>query len=251
MSGHNKWSTIKHKKGAADAKRGKLFTKISKELTVAARIGGGDPAGNPRLRLAISKARAASMPADTMDRAIKKGTGELDGGQLEELTYEGYGPGGVAFILDVTTDNSNRSLSEIRNALEKSGGSLAKTGAVSFQFSRKGMIRLDAGKYSEDQVMEATLEAGPDDILSEDGQVVVYTSPMALHAVKEALEAQGMEPATAEIAMIPSSVVRCDLELARKTVKLVEKLEDNDDVQAVWANYDIPDDVMGQLEQEA
>lgn len=247
MSGHNKWSTIKHRKAAVDAKRGKLFTKLVKELTVAARLGGGDPGGNPRLRLAIQSARAASMPADNVERAIKKGTGELAGGEIHELVYEGYGPGGVAFMIEVATDNTNRTLSEVRNVLEKSGGSFAKTGAVSFQFSRRGMLRFDAGQHTEERVMELALEAGAEDVLTEGEQIVVYTRPEDFIAVKEAMDNAGLVSVVAQIALIPSSSVVCDAELAKKILALEERLEDNDDVTNVFANYDIPEDVMSSL----
>jgi YebC/PmpR family DNA-binding regulatory protein len=250
MSGHNKWSSIKHRKGAQDAKRGKVFTKVSKELTVAARMGGSDPTGNARLRLALEKARAASMPSDTVARAIKKGTGELDGGSIEELVYEGYGPGGVAFIIDVTTDNANRTSSEVRNMFEKSGGNLAKSGAVAFLFSRKGMIRYEASRFSEDKVMEAALEAGADDVVTEADHVVVYTAQADFHRVKEALDAAGLESVAAELTMIPSNTVVCNEDLARKTLRLQEKLEDHDDVQAVHANFEIPDEIAA-LVQDA
>jgi YebC/PmpR family DNA-binding regulatory protein len=245
MSGHNKWSTIKHRKGAQDAKRGRAFTKISKELTVAARIGGGDPAANPRLRLAIQQARAASMTSDTVTRAIKKGTGDLEGSQVLELTYEGYGPGGVAMIVECVSDNTNRTSGEIRNMLEKSGGNLAKSGAVSFIFTRRGMVRYDAAKFSEDQVMEAALDAGADDVVSEGEHVVVYTEPNKFHAVKEALDAKGLESMVAELTMIPSNTVSItDGEIAKKVLKLYERLEDHEDVQNVYANFDIPEELM-------
>jgi YebC/PmpR family DNA-binding regulatory protein len=216
MSGHNKWSTIKHRKGAQDAKRGKIFTKLGKEITVAARVGGGDADGNPRLRLAIQKARAASMPSDNIQRAIKRGTGELDGGQIDELTYEGYGPGGVAFIIDAATDNANRTLPEVRNMLEKSGGNLAKSGAVAFQFSKKGMVRYEASRFGEDQVMEAALEAGAEDVVTEEDHVVVYCAPGDFISVKEQLDAAGLESIADEVTMIPSNTVLCDKDLAER-----------------------------------
>jgi len=249
MSGHNKWSTIKHRKGAQDAKRGKIFTKLAKELTVAARMGGGDPTGNPRLRLAVQKARAASMPADNVARAIKKGTGELDGGDIAELQYEAYAPGGVALLIDVATDNQNRSLSEVRNIIEKSGGSFAKSGAVSFLFERKGMIRYDGAKYTEDRVMEAGLEAGADDVVTEGEEVVVYCQSSGFHAVSEALEASGLASEFAEISMIPATWVSVDRDGAEKLLKLIDRLEDNEDVQKVWGNYEISDEIMAELER--
>lgn len=250
MSGHNKWSTIKHRKGAQDAKRGKIFTKISKELTVAARLGGGDPDGNPRLRLAIQQARAAAMTRDTVERAIKKGTGDLEAEQIQELMYEGYGPGGVAFMVSCATDNVHRTSAEVRNVLEKSGGNLAKTGAVAFIFNKRGMIRYEASKYSEDQVMEVALEAGAEDVVTEGDHVVVYTEPTTFHAVKDGLDKAGLESVAAELTMIPSNTVQCkDKETAQKVLKLVDKLEDNDDVQNVWGNFEIPDEIMASLEE--
>ncbi|MCK6546842.1 YebC/PmpR family DNA-binding transcriptional regulator [Myxococcota bacterium] len=247
MSGHNKWSSIKHKKGAADAKRGKVFTKLSKEITVSARMGGGDPTGNPRLRLAIAAAKAASMPSDNISRAIKKGTGELEGGQIEELVYEAYAPGGIGLIIEVATDNQNRTISDVRNVLDKAGGNLAKSGSVARIFQRRGMIRFDGARFAEDKVMEAALDAGAEDVVTEGDHVVVYTTVGDLNTVKEAMEAKGMEIIAAESTMIPSTTVKCDVELAKKTLKLIEKIEDHDDVQNVFGNHEIPDDVMEQL----
>lgn len=249
MSGHNKWSSIKHKKGAADAKRGKVFTKISKEITVAARMGGGDITGNSRLRLAIGAAKAASMPSDNITRAIKRGTGELEGGHIEELVYEAYGPGGVAYIMDVATDNQNRTISEIRNMLDKAGGSLAKNGSVAFLFHRRGMLRFDASKYSEDKVMEVGLEAGAEDVVTEGDHIVVFTAHANLNTVKEAMEAAGVHPIVAETTMIPANTVQLDAEHAKRALRLVEKLEDHEDVQNVWANYEISDEIMAALQE--
>jgi YebC/PmpR family DNA-binding regulatory protein len=250
MSGHNKWSSIKHRKGAQDAKRGKIFTKISKELTVAARMGGGDPSGNPRLRLAIQQARAAAMPSDTVTRAIKKGTGELESEQIQELVYEGYGPGGVAYMVSAATDNANRTSSEVRNVFEKSGGNLAKSGAVAFIFNRRGMIRFDGTKYTEDKVMEAAIEAGAEDVVTEGDHVVVYTEPSAFHAVQEALEKAGLESTAAELTMQPTNTVACkEKDFAQKVLRLYEKLEDLDDVQNVWANFDIPDELLASIHE--
>jgi YebC/PmpR family DNA-binding regulatory protein len=251
MSGHNKWSSIKHKKGAADAKRGKLFTKLTKEITVSARMGGGDPSGNSRLRLAIAAAKAASMPADNISRAIKRGTGEIEGGQIDELVYEAYAPGGIALIIDVATDNQNRTIADVRNMLDKAGGSVGKTGSVAFLFARRGMIRLDGAKYSEDKVMEVALEVGAEDVVTEGEHVVVYTAQAELNAVREAMVAKGLEPLVAEVTLIPSTTVKCDVELAKKTLKLIDKLEDHDDVQNVWGNYEIPDDVMATVQAES
>ncbi len=251
MSGHSKWSTIKRKKGAVDAKRGKLFTKLAREITVSAKLGGGDPDGNPRLRAAIQAARSGSLPKDKINEAIKRGTGELDGGDLEELVYEGYGPGGVAFIVDTATDNLNRTVSALRSMFDKSGGSLAKTGAVAFKFNKRGLIRVDAAKHSEEQVMEAALEAGAEDVEAEGEALVVSTTANDLHQVAEAMEKAQIEIEGSEIAMIPTSTVACDLELARKVQKLMDKLEDHDDVQNVWVDADIPDDVMTALEESS
>jgi YebC/PmpR family DNA-binding regulatory protein len=249
MSGHSKWSTIKRKKGALDAKRGKIFTKIAKEITVAARMGGGDPGGNPRLRLAIQSAKAAAMPNDNIQRAIRRGTGEDAGGAIEELVYEGYGPGGVAYIMDVATDNVNRTIAEVRSVFDKAGGALGKSGSVAFKFTRRGMIRFDAGKYSEDQVMEAALDAGAEDVVTEEDRIVVYCTPPDFHAVQAGLEAKGLAAEEAALTMIPNMTVKCDLETAKKTLSLLERLEDHDDIQNVWADCEIPDDVMAQIEE--
>lgn len=247
MSGHNKWSTIKHRKGAQDAKRGKVFTKIGKEITVATRMGGGDPDANPRLRLAIHKARTSSMPMDNVTRAIKRGTGELEGGLIEETMYEAYGPGGIALIIDIATDNQNRSLSDVRNIVDRSGGKLAKPGSVSFLFSRRGMVRFDAEKYKEDQIMEVALEVGAEDVLTEDGHVVVYCEQGDFATVKEGLDTANLESIVAEVAMIPSTTVDCDKELAQKILKLLDRLEDNEDVQDVWGNHEISEAIMIEL----
>jgi YebC/PmpR family DNA-binding regulatory protein len=243
MSGHSKWATIKHKKGALDAKRGQTFTKLIKEISIAARMGGGDPEGNPRLRTAILKARAANMPRDNIDRAIKKGTGELEGVNYEELVYEAYGPGGVAILIEVLTDNKNRAAADIRNILTRAGGSLATSGAVSRLFTRKGVISLDGEKYAEDKVMEIALEAGADDIVNEEGEIVVYTSPEGFEAVFNAVQAVPMETDGAEISMIPESNVDLDADSGGKIQRLIDKLEENDDVQNVYHNANIPEDV--------
>lgn len=251
MSGHSKWSTIKRKKGAADAKRGKIFTKLSKEITVSARLGGGDPDGNPRLRLAIVAAKAQSMPGDNIARAIKKGTGELDGGQIDELVYEGYGPGGVAFILEIATDNTNRSLSNVRTIFDKNGGKMAKPGAVAFLFERKGVFRFDGARYTEDQVMEAALEAGADDVMPEDGEHVVYCDVPDFHAVSGGFEAAGLEVREARLTYLPTTtVVIAELEGAKALLKLLDKLEDDDDVQNVFGNFELSEDVLAALEQD-
>ena len=242
MSGHNKWSTIKHAKGAADAKRGALFTKLIKEISIAASMGGGDPNANPRLRAAIVKARAASMPKDNIERAIKKGTGELGGGTFEELVYEGYAAGGVAVLVEVLTDNHNRAAANVRNIFTKTGGNLGTTGSVSRMFDRKGVIEYDAEKVSEDEVMEAALEAGAEDVESEDGVITVTTAPNDFTSVVEALEPKGWETLSAEVSMVPQAYTAVDKDTAAKVQKLIDRLEEDDDVQNVWTTVEYPDD---------
>ena len=242
MSGHSKWATIKHKKGAADAKRGQMFTKLIKEISIAARMGGGDPDSNARLRTAILKARSSNMPKDNIDRAIKKGTGELEGSNYEELTYEAYAPGGIAILIEVLTDNKNRAAAEVRNLLTRSGGSLATANAVMRLFSRKGVISLDGEKYTEDKVMELALEAGADDIVNEDGEIVVYTAPEAFEPVLNAINKASMETDGAEVSMIPDVYVDVDKDAGGKIQKLIDKLEESDDVQSVYHNANIPED---------
>lgn len=242
MSGHNKWSTIKHAKGAADAKRGALFTKLIKEISIAASMGGGDPNANPRLRAAIVKARAASMPKDNIERAIKKGTGELGGGTFEELVYEGYAAGGVVVLVEVLTDNHNRAAANVRNIFTKTGGNLGTTGSVSRMFDRKGVIEYDAEKVSEDEVMEAALEAGAEDIVSEDGIITVTTAPNDFTTVVEALEPKGWETLSAEVSMVPQAYTAVDKDTAAKVQKLIDRLEEDDDVQNVWTTVEYPDD---------
>lgn len=242
MSGHSKWATIKHKKGAADAKRGQMFTKLIKEISIAARMGGGDADSNARLRTAVLKARAANMPKDNIERAIKKGTGELGNAIYEELVYEAYAPGGIAVLIEVLTDNKNRAAAEVRNILTRSGGSLATSNAVLRLFARKGVISLDGEKYAEDKVMELALEGGADDIVNEDGEIVVYTSPEAFEAVLNAITAGGMETDGAEISMVPESYVTPDKDSASKVQKLIDKLEESDDVQNVYHNAELPEE---------
>lgn len=242
MSGHSKWATIKHAKGIADAKRGKLFTKFIKEISIAARMGGGDPNSNPRLRTVIIKARAANMPKDNIDRAIKKGTGEDGATSYEELVYEGYAPGGVAVMVEVLTDNHNRAAADVRNIFSKGGGNLGTTGSVSRMFQRKGTIELDAEKVNEDEVMEAALEAGADDIVSEDGVITVTTSPDAFSAVADALNEKGFETLSADVGLVPDAYTAVDSETAAKVQKLIDKLEDNDDVQNVYHTAEYPED---------
>ena len=242
MSGHNKWSTIKHAKGAADAKRGALFTKLIKEISIAASMGGGDPNANPRLRAAIVKARAASMPKDNIERAIKKGTGELGGGTFEELVYEGYAAGGVAVLVEVLTDNHNRAAANVRNIFNKTGGNLGTSGSVSRMFDRKGVIEYDAEAVSEEEVMEAALEAGAEDIVNEDGIITVTTAPNDFTAVVEALEPKGWTSLSAEVAMVPQAYTAVDKDTAAKVQKLIDRLEEDDDVQNVWSTVEYPDD---------
>ena len=242
MSGHSKWSSIKHKKGAADAKRGKIFTKIIKEISVAARLGGGDIDANPRLRTAVLKAKSVNMPKDNMERAIKKGTGDLEGVDYIELIYEGYGPGGVALIIETLTDNKNRTAADVRSTLTKNGGNLGETGSVSYLFHRKGVIIFDTEKYSEEEIFEVALEAGADDVSTEGDIIEVLTSPDDFHTVVDALEAAGFENTSAELTLVPESTVTLSLEKTAKALKLIDKIEDYDDVQSVSTNLEIPDD---------
>ncbi len=242
MSGHSKWSTIKHAKGIADAKRGQLFTKFIKEISIAAKMGGGDPASNPRLRTAMLKAKAASMPKDNIERAIKKGTGELGATSYEELVYEGYAPGGVAVLVEVLTDNKNRAAANVRNFFTKNGGNLGTSGSVSRMFDRKGVIEYDAEKVSEDEIMEVALEAGAEDITTEDGVTTVTTDPAAFDKVLEALQAKNFESLSAEVSMVPQSYTAVDADVAKKVAKLVSKLEEDEDVQNVYTTVEYPED---------
>ena len=242
MSGHSKWATIKHAKGLADAKRGKIFTKLIKEISIAARMGGGDPNSNPRLRTVIIKARAANMPKDNIERAIKKGTGEDGATAYEELVYEGYAPGGVAVMVEVLTDNHNRAAADVRNIFTKNGGNLGTTGSVSRMFQRKGTIEFDAEKVNEDDVMEVALEAGADDVNNEDGVITVTTTPDAFSAVADALNEKGFESLSADVGMVPDAYTAVDKETAAKVQKLIDRLEDNDDVQNVYHTAEFPDD---------
>jgi YebC/PmpR family DNA-binding regulatory protein len=250
MSGHSKWSTIKHKKGAADAKRGKIFTKIIKEITLAARLGGGDPEGNPRLRQAIAAAKAENMPKDNIEKAIKKGSGELgDGTVYEETVYEGYGPGGVAVLVEVMTDNKNRTVSEIRHIFSKHGGNLGENGCVSWMFDKKGTIIFSKDEVNEDELMEIVLEAGGDDVADEESEFEVITDPSSFESVKSAIDDAGMKYLLAEISMVPQTTVKLDEQKAAQMLKLMEKMEDNEDVQNVYANFDIADEIMERLSQ--
>jgi len=236
MSGHSKWSTIKHKKGAADAKRGRLFTKLIKEITMAARLGGGAPESNPRLRKAIDDAKAVNMPADNIKRGIQRGTGELPGVNYEEVTFEGYGPGGVAVLVEAMTDNQNRTLPEIRTIFSKNGGNLGQSGSVRFLFQKKGYLAIEKDKASEDDVMEAAIEAGAEDVTTTEQYHEVMTEPEALNAVKTRLEEKKIPIAVSELSMIPTTEVELDQRKADQMMRLMEALEDHDDVQHVWAN---------------
>ena len=249
MSGHSKWSTIKHKKAALDARRGKAWSKLGRAVTMAAKLG-GNPNDNPRLRLAIEKAKADNMPKDTIEKAIKKGTGELAGESYEEILYEGYGPGGVAVMAKVVTDNRNRTAGEIRKIFERSGGNLGAAGCVSFQFSSKGVIIVSADKASEDRIMEIALEAGADDVSSSELIHDVRCSPTSFDKVKRDLDLAGIETESADLSMVAASEIKLDLASARKVMKLIDALEEHDDVEAVYTNSDIPDDVVAQLAKE-
>lgn len=250
MSGHSKWATIKRKKGAADAKRGQIFTKLIKGITVAARMGGGDPNGNPRLRKAIDDARAQSMPMDNIQRAIKKGTGELEGVSYEDITYEAYGPAGVAIMIESLTDNKNRTVSELRSILGKGGGNMGESGSVAWTFEKKGVFYFDKTKVTEDKLMEVALEAGADDIQEGESDFQVSCDPASYEAVKTALEGAQLVASSSEVSMIPKTHIKLTGGDAEKMLKLMENLEDHDDVQKVYANFDIPDDVMEKLSGE-
>ena len=248
MSGHSKWSTIKRKKGALDAKRGKIFTRLIKEITVAARMGGGDSEGNPRLRSAVASAKSENMPKDNIERAIKKGTGELDGAVYEEISYEGYGPGGVAILVDCMTDNKNRTVADIRHYFSKSGGNLGESGCVSWMFEKKGSIMIDKDTIGEEELMDKALEAGAEDVVEEDNVYQVVTAPDDFGTVREILETEGVKFIEASVSMIPQNVVEIiEAKPARQILKLLENLEDHDDVQDVFANFDIPDEIMEEV----
>lgn len=248
MSGHNKWSTIKHKKGAADAKRGKLFSKIIKEITVAARMGGGDVEGNARLRAAISSAKAANMPKDNIDRAIKKGTGGLDGVSFEEITYEGYGPGGVAVLVKVLTDNKNRAVADIRHLFSKYNGNLGETGCVNWMFDKKGYASIDKHLVDEETLYDVALSAGADDVSDTGETFEILTVPEDIEGLRTALEAKGIKYNSLEVQMIPQTNVRLTGKPAQQALKLLDALEDLEDVQAVSSNFDIDDEEMAQLQ---
>ena len=242
MSGHSKWATIKHKKGIADQKRGQKFTKLIKEISVAARMGGADPDMNAALRTAILKARAENMPKDNIERAIKKGSGEMGNAVFRELVYEGYAPGGVAIIVDTLTDNKNRTAADVRSTLTKLGGSLGSSGCVSYMFQTKGVLTYDASKYSEEDIFNAALENGAEDVTNEDGVIEVTTSPADFGAVLEAMQAAGFEQESADVSRIADQTVTLDKEKAQKVMNIVERLEDLDDVQSVATNLELPDD---------
>ena len=239
MAGHSKWKQIKHYKAATDKKRGALFTRLIREITMAAKLGGGDPGGNPRLRTAIENAKASSMPRENIERAVKKGTGELEGVDYVEVTYEAYGPGGVAIMIQAVTDNATRTVAEVRHKLSRGGGNLGATNSVAFLFDRKGQMYLDAAGKDEDTVMEAALEAGADDFKREDDQFVVTTDPASLHSVRSALEAAGLAPKDAQMAWLPKTTVKVEGKDAEQLVKLLEMLEELDDVQQVDANFEM------------
>jgi YebC/PmpR family DNA-binding regulatory protein len=242
MSGHSKWATIKHKKAATDARRGKLFTKLLREITVAARMGGGDPKGNPRLRSAVLEARSNSVPGDNIDRAIKKGTGELEGESYEEVIYEGYGPGGVAILVEGLTDNRNRTSSEIRHLFTRHGGNLGESGCVSWMFARRGYFAIERGARGvpgEEELMELALELGAEDVATDDEHYEITTSPEDFTAVQEALEQRGLPLAAKQLAMVPQTQMEVPAERVGQVLRLMEALEDHDDVQHVWANLDL------------
>lgn len=248
MSGHSKWHSIRHKKGATDTKRGKIFSRINKELMVAARMGGGDPSANPRLRQAIASAKAENMPKDNIERAIKKGTGELEGVNYEEHVYEGYAPGGVALLIEVMTDNKNRAAADIRYVFNKRGGSLGEAGCVAWMFDKKGLIVFEQELVDEDKILEVALEAGADDVVTSEDQYEVHTELAAFESVKQAFDDQELQYTMAKITMMPQNTVKVDDEAqAAQVLKLMEAIEDADDVQKVYANFDIPDEILQRI----
>lgn len=247
MSGHSKWAGIKHKKAKVDAQRGRVFTKLIREITVAARVGGGDPAGNPRLRDAIDKAKAANMPHDNITRAIKKGTGELEGVSYEECVYEGYGPQGVAVLLDAVTDNRNRTTAEVRKLFSKFGGNLGEAGCVGWMFNKRGLIQVSAKGVDEERLLAMALEAGAEDVRSGEQAFEIVTDPKSFDAVKTALEQASFPVEQAEVTMVPQSTVRVEGKAAEQVLRLLDELEEHDDVQHVYANFDIPEEIMAAL----
>lgn len=244
MSGHSKWASIKHKKGAVDAKRGKIFSKLIKEVTVAARLGGGDPVGNPRLRTAIQAGKAENMPKDNIERAIKKGTGELEGVSYDELNYEGYGPGGVAIIVDCLTDNKNRTVADLKYLFDRYGGSIGEPGCVSWMFEKKGLIVVDKDQVEEDKLFDLALEAGAEDIKEEETEFAILTDVSDFESVKKAFDESGLGYNFAEISMVPQNTVKLEGKGAQQMLNLMEALEDHDDISHVYANFDIPDEVL-------
>lgn len=244
MSGHSKWASIKHKKGAADAKRGQVFTRLIKEITVAARLGGGDPSGNPRLRSAMQAAKAENMPKENIARAIKKGTGELEGTTYEEVNYEGYGPGGVAVLVDCLTDNKNRTVADLKHIFDRHGGNLGEPGCVAWNFVKKGLIVFDKDKVQEEKLLELALDAGAEDVGQDGSQFEVITDPADLEKVRKTFDNAGLTYNLAEISMIPQNTVRLEGKKAEQMLNLMEALEDNDDISHVYANFDIPDHVI-------
>jgi len=248
MSGHSKWSSIKHKKGAADAKRGKIFTKLIKEITVAARMGGGDPDGNPRLRSAFAVAKAENMPKENIERGIKKSTGELEGVSYEEANYEGYGPGGVAVLIDCLTDNKNRTVADIKHLFERHGGNLGEPGCVAWMFEQKGLMVFEKDKVDEEELFDLALEAGAEDVREEETEFEVITEPSDLESVKQAIDGAGLSYTLSEVTKIPTNTVKVEGKKAQQTLNLMQSIEDHDDVSHVYANCDIPDDVMETLD---
>lgn len=247
MAGHSKWKNIQVRKGAQDAKKGKVFTKVTKELMLAGKAGGGDPNINARLRSAIAAAKAVNLPKDKIEQAIKKGTGELAGGNIDEITYEGYGQGGAAILVEAATDNRNRTVADIRAIMNKNGGTLGEAGCVAWMFDKKGLIELDKVKYAEDQVMEAALEAGAEDVSGDGENWEVTTAPEDLYAVRQALEDAKMELLSVELTMIPKNTVDVDVETGRKLLKLLDALEDYDDVQKTHANFELPEELLAEM----
>jgi YebC/PmpR family DNA-binding regulatory protein len=244
MSGHSKWAGIKHKKAKVDAARGRIFTKLIREMTVAARVGGGDPNGNPRLRTAIQAARAVNMPADNIDRAIKKGTGEIEGVHYEEITYEGYGPGGVAVLVETMTDSKNRTVGEIRKLFSRNAGNLGESGCVAFLFHKKGYIQVEAAAVDEDKLMTIALDAGAEDMQREESLFAITTTPKDFERVRDAIVKSGIKPVSAEVTMVPSTSVKLVGKQAEQMIRLMEELEEHDDVQHVYANFDIPEEIL-------
>ena len=251
MSGHSKWSTIKHKKGAADAKRGKIFTKVIKEITVAARIGGGDVDGNPRLRLAVQKAKEVNMPQENLIRAIKKGTGELEGVQYQEISYEGYGPGGVAIFMEVMTDNKNRTIGELRAALDKNGGNMGENGCVAWIFEKKGIITIMISEKDEEELLELVMDAGGDDLQTVDDYYEITTSVESFESVRKAIENSGLKVQSAQLTRIPQNTVNVEEKNCKSLLRLMDMLEEHDDIQKLYSNFDITDELMTIMEESS